>query len=150
MTDFFAPETKAELHQRIGKLGASTPAQWGKMDVAQMLAHNNVAFEMGLTDKHKAVNPIMRFMLNLMVKSAVVGPKPYPKNGRTAPAFKISDPRVFDAEKSRLLDFIDQAHGLGPGHFEGLASPSFGPLSSAEWSTLFYKHLDHHLKQFGV
>ncbi len=150
MTDFFAPETKSELHQRIGTLEPSTPALWGKMDVAQMLAHNSITFELALTDKHPRPNPLMRVMLKTFVKPIVVGPKPYPKNSRTAPVFVVADQRTFDTEKQRLLDYIDQAHGLGRQHFEGLPSPSFGKLTSSEWSTLFYKHLDHHLKQFGA
>jgi hypothetical protein len=39
---------------------------------------------------------------------------------------------------------------LGEGYFNGLTSNSFGKLSTIEWNNLFYKHLDHHLRQFGV
>ncbi len=28
--------------------------------------------------------------------------------------------------------------------------PFFGNLNSEEWDTLNWKHLDHHLRQFGV
>ena len=34
--------------------------------------------------------------------------------------------------------------------FEGKESNSFGPLTKGEWNNMFYKHLDHHLSQFGV
>ena len=89
-------------------------------------------------------------MLKLAVKKSVVGPKPYPQNSRTAPAFLITDKRVFETEKSRLLSYINRTAELGEKHFDGRESLSFGALSVDEWNTLFYKHLDHHLRQFGV
>ena len=76
--------------------------------------------------------------------------KPYPRNGRTAPQFIIADKREFDTEKKRLIDFINKTQELGDKYFESKESHSFGKLSSQEWNNSFYKHLDHHLTQFGV
>lgn len=69
---------------------------------------------------------------------------------QTAPAFIIRDERTFELEKQRLIDFIRKTSSLGTTHFEGRESLSFGVLTSREWSNMFYKHLDHHLGQFGV
>ncbi len=136
--------------ERIENLTPQTKPQWGKMSVAQMLAHINVAYDMAFTDKYPKANGFSRFMLKLFVKKAVVGPKPYPKNGRTAPQFIISDQRDFDQEKSKLLTYMKKAQELGAAHFEQKESNSFGPLTSQEWNVMFAKHLDHHLTQFGV
>ena len=76
--------------------------------------------------------------------------EPYQKNGKTAPQFIITDQRVFELEKNRLTAYINKTQELGESHFEGKESLSFGSLSTQEWNNMFYKHLDHHLKQFGV
>jgi len=150
MKNLFNSADTQQTIQRIEKLSNQTQAQWGKMNVAQMLAHCCVPYEMVFTDKHPKPGAIGRFMLKLMVKKAVVGPKPYPKNSRTAPAFIISDERDFAKEKQRLVDYLNQTQQLGAAHFDGKENLSFGELSSQEWNVLFSKHLDHHLTQFGV
>ncbi len=86
----------------------------------------------------------------MFVKAPVVGPKPYPKNGRTAPEFIIADPRDFEAEKIKLINYLKKTQQLGTDHFQNRESHSFGPLTSNEWNVLFSKHIDHHLTQFGV
>jgi len=143
-------EVADQVIQRINKLAADSRPQWGKMNVSQMLAHCCVPYETVYTDKHPRPNAIARFMIKLIVKKAVVGPKPYPKNGRTAPHFIISDERDFELEKGRLIDFIQKTQELGPDHFDGKESHAMGTLTLDEWNSLFYKHLDHHLSQFGV
>ena len=62
----------------------------------------------------------------------------------------MKDEKNFETEKKRLLDYIRRTQELGEGYFDGKESMSFGKLSKTEWNNLFYKHLDHHLKQFGA
>jgi hypothetical protein len=62
----------------------------------------------------------------------------------------ITEDKDFETEKKRLIDFLQKVQDLGENYFEGRESHSFGKLSKEEWSTMFYKHLDHHLGQFGV
>ena len=141
----------AEIINRIHKLTPSTKPNWGKMNVAQMLAHTNVTYEL-VYDEHKHPKPkgFMKFMLKTLVKPTVVGEKPYKKNSRTGPNFLITDQREFEHEKKRLIDHINKTQQLGEDHFHGKESHSFGPLNKTEWNNMFYKHLDHHLTQFGV
>jgi hypothetical protein len=150
MPDIFHPDTTLELVERLNNLTPESQPLWGSMNVAQMLAHCNVTYEMVYTDKHPKPKVLMKFILKNFVKKSVVGDKPYPKNGRTAPAFKIVDEREFDKEKQQLINHIIQTQELGASHFDGKESHSFGALSIKEWNNLFYKHLDHHLTQFGV
>ena len=89
MKNIFKTEETQELINRINQLTPQTQGNWGKMTVSQMLAHCCVAYEMVYTEKHPKPNFLARFMLKLFVKNGVVGPKPYPKNIRTAPAFII-------------------------------------------------------------
>lgn len=146
---FDASETQKIL-QRIDRLSPESQPLWGKMNAAQMLAHCCVTYEMLFTEKHKRPNTVIRLLLKLFVKNTVVSEKPYPQNSRTAPAFLISDAREFAQEKARLSSYIQQVQNLGSPYFEGKESLSFGKLTAREWNNLFYKHLDHHLRQFGV
>jgi hypothetical protein len=139
-----------ETIERINALTHKTPNLWGKMNVAQMLAHCNVTYELVYTNKHPKPKGFQKFMIKLFAKNVVVGPKPYKKNTRTAPMFLITDEREFEREKQRLIDYVQKTQKLGKEHFDGKESHAFGALSTKEWNTLFSKHLDHHLQQFGV
>jgi len=150
MKNVFEPAVTAELIHRIEKLSPESPALWGKMSVDQMLAHCCVAYEMAFTDKHPKANPILRFLLKTFVKNGVVNEVPYKKNLPTSPAFRIKNEKNFAEEKARLIAFVEQTLAAGEGAFEGKESPSFGPMTAKEWNNLLYKHLDHHLTQFGV
>ena len=135
---------------RINQLTPSSQTQWGKMDVARMLAHCNVTYELVYDNIHAKPNGLVRLLLKMMVKKSVVSETPYKHNLRTGPQFLIVDPKVFDTEKKRLIDYINRVQQEGANAFEGRDSNSFGLLSSVEWNNMFYKHLDHHLTQFGV
>ena len=150
MKNIFDPKVNSEMIARINQLTPETQAQWGKMNVGQMLAHCNVTYEMAYDDKHPKAKGFKKFLLKAFVKKIVVGEKPYAKNGRTAPEFIITDAREFEKEKARLTAYLNKTVELGADRFEGKESNSFGPLTKGEWNNMFYKHLDHHLSQFGV
>jgi hypothetical protein len=150
LPNIFTKQVADGVVARINNLTAQTTPNWGKMNVAQMLAHCCVAYEMVYEDKHPKPNAFVKFMLKTFVKKSIVNETPYPKNGRTAPAFLITDERNFEAEKNRLVNFIQKTQGVGESAFANKESHSFGVLTTTEWNNLFYKHLDHHLTQFGV
>ena len=150
MQNIFDPQDVQSFINRINQLDADTRPQWGKMNAGQMLAHCNVAYDMTFTDQYPRPNALARFFIKLIAKSQVVGPKPYPKNARTAPQFVISDQRDFEREQQKLIDYLRKVQDLGAAHFNNKESHSFGRLTSDEWNVLFAKHLDHHLTQFGV
>ena len=150
MKSVFNQSDVAELISRIDKLSPTTSPQWGKMSVDQMLAHCNVSYEMLYDNKWPKPGPLKRLVINAFVKQGVVGPKPYRRNLPTAPQFKMKERKDFAAEKQRLIDYLHRVEKEGERAFDGRESLSFGPLSVAEWNTMFYKHLDHHLTQFGV
>lgn len=150
MKNIFDKEITNEVVNRINNLTEATQPSWGKMSVSQMLAHCSVSYEMVYTDKHAKPNAFVKTMLKLFVKKAVVNEKPYPKNGKTAPQFIITDARAFEVEKKRLVDYILKTQELGEDYFEGKESHSFGKLTAKEWNNSFHKHLEHHLTQFAV
>ena len=150
MKSVFEAKVVEELTERINRLNPDSSPQWGKMSVDQMLAHCNVTYELVYENRHKKPNPLMRFILRNLIKKAVVNEIPYKRNGQTAPAFVVKNDRDFELEKARLITYLIQTQQLGEAHFDQKESLNFGPLSKQEWNNMFYKHLDHHLTQFGV
>ena len=148
--NIFTEDVASKTISRINALTSETKAEWGKMDVSQMLAHCNVTYEMVYDNMHKKPSGFIKFMLKTFIKSKVVGESAYTKNGRTAPQFLITEAKDFEVEKTRLIDYISKTQSLGEAHFEQKESHSFGKLTSQEWNNMFYKHLNHHLSQFGA
>lgn len=137
------------LIQRFMSLTPKSQPLWGKMSVAQMLAHCCVTYEMVYTDKHPRPSALMRWVLRTFVKRRVAGPVAYPHSTPTAPAFRITDDRDFTVERERLIGYMCRVAAEGKSAFDGRESLSFGKLTADEWNVLFAKHLDHHLRQFG-
>lgn len=150
MKSIWNPKEFESVLARIDKLMPNTQPLWGKMSIGQMLAHCNVTYELVYENKHAKPNAFVKTMLKFLVKKAVVNEKPYRKNGQTGPQFIIKETRDFEKEKQRLIAHLHKTMELGENHFEGKESHSFGPLTSREWNNMFYKHLDHHLSQFGA
>ena len=150
MKNIFLNTEVEEVIARIEKLTPQTSALWGKMNVAQMLAHCNVTYELIYENKHPKPGVFKTFILKAFVKGIVVNEKPYKKGSPTAPEFVIVNQKDFEVEKARLISFLKQTLANGEVYFEGKESHSFGKLTGKEWNNMFYKHLDHHLAQFGV
>lgn len=150
MENIFSSAGVTHFVNRIEKLQPNTQAQWGKMNAAQMLAHCNVTYRMiyepGFT---KPSGFLKSLLLRWFVKPYVVSEKPYKQSTQTAPEFIIADEKNFINEREKLIAFIQRVQQEGEASFEGRPSHSFGPLTAKEWNTLFAKHLDHHLRQFG-
>ncbi len=149
--NIFDKSVTDEIIARINSLTPEHKPAWGSMSVDQMLAHVNVPYRF-VYEPEAFTKPgcIMRFILKTFVKKTVVSETPYPKNGRTAPEFIIEGSRDFEVEKSKLIENINKTQELGEAYFDGKENFSFGKLTVQEWNNLFYKHLDHHLAQFGV
>ncbi len=150
MKNIFIPEVTNEVIARIHTLSPESKAAWGKMSIDKMLAHCNVAYELVYEDKHPKPNVLMKFIIKLVAKDLVVNEKPYKKSAMTSPAFLIKDERNFEKEKIRLIDYIKKTQQLGESYFDKKESHSFGVLTKNEWNNMFYKHLDHHITQFGA
>lgn len=148
--DIFTKEVTETLIHRLNHLTPHSQPQWGKMNVSQMLAHCNVAYELVYDNTHPKPGFFMKLIFKTFVKKVVTGDQPYKQNLKTAPQFLVGDVKDFAKEKMRLVQYLRQTQELGGEHFHNKESHSFGPLTKAEWNTMFYKHLHHHLTQFGA
>jgi hypothetical protein len=144
----FQAEDTAEVVRRIQALKPDSKAQWGKMDVAQMLAHCQVPLEIA-TGQRTMKRGLIGLLFGRMAKKKLAGPEPFKRGLPTAPEFVVRDQRDFAAEREKLLALVQSFQRRGP---EALARehPFFGPMTTTEWDRLQWKHLDHHLRQFGA
>lgn len=150
LPNIFTPEVSGKVIQRINALKPTSQPNWGKMNVGQMLAHCNVTYELIYEGNHPSPNFFMKFFLKTFIKKIVTGKTPYKHNSQTAPNFIIKDSRDFEKEQQRLIGYIDKTQKLGETYFLNKESHSLGVLNTNEWNNMLYKHLDHHLQQFGV
>ncbi len=150
LPNIFSKPVVEQIIERINALTPTTQGKWGKMSVDQMLAHCNVTYEMTYEDTHTKPNFLMKFILKTFVKKVVTNEVPYKQNSSTAPQFIMKGDKDFEAEKNRLVAYIRKTQELGEAYFDGKESHSFGALNKTEWNNMFYKHLNHHLTQFGV
>jgi hypothetical protein len=150
MRNIFDIKVTQEIIDRVNTLNPDSLAIWGKMNASQMLAHCNVTYAMLFDNNYKNATGLKKWIIKTFIKPVVLSEKPFKKNSPTSGYYKMREDKDFDVEKKRLLDYLDKTQKLGAAYFEGKESVSFGELSSKEWNTIFYKHLDHHLNQFGV
>jgi hypothetical protein len=148
--NIYKTQVADQLVERINNLKPTTANHWGKMDASQMMAHCNISLEMGLNDSYKKSGAFLRFILKNLVKKQFVNENPLKKNNSTATEMLIKTPKDFEEEKAKLISNIHQIVAKGEKHFDQKDHPGFGVLSKQEWNNLYYKHLDHHLTQFGV
>jgi hypothetical protein len=146
----FEKSTTTLLISRLDKLNTNTPAQWGKMNVGQMLHHVNLIYDTAFHKFDPKTPAFVKFMLKMFVKDTVVGNKPYKKNSPTAKYLVMTLDFDFEKEKEALISNFKDAEEKGPTFFESKDSNGFGKLSAKEWSHMLYKHIDHHFTQFGV
>lgn len=149
MRSLFEAEAYEEIKSRITALDRSATRQWGKMTPAQAMEHTARAVEMAAGTK-----PVQQRTLGKLIgwifKAQFIGEKPFPKDAPTGPDFIIGDEPDFDATKARLLKLVDEFHSLGESRVDGNVHGFFGKLSGREWGITQYKHIDHHLRQFGA
>jgi len=149
MHDLFDAESRRSILQRLDRVDAASQRQWGKMDPAQMMGHCSIALEAATGDQPKK-HSLVGKLLGWMVRRKVLSDAPFSRNMPTDPTFVISDGRDFAREKVRLVGLIQRFVDLGPDSAGRQVHSFFGTLTGAEWGRLMGKHLDHHLRQFGV
>ena len=143
-----ATENEATL-ARIQALRADTKPQFGSMGPAQMLAHCCVGFELA-SGKRTMKRMLMGRILGGFAKKVALGPKPFKQGLPTAPAFIVRDDRDFTTEQTRLATLVRDFAAGGADAITRELHPFFGRMTSADWDLLMWKHVDHHLRQFGA
>jgi len=150
MKNLFEVGRVEEVKRRIAQLGPGSARQWGKMNPAQALEHCSRGIEMALGDKTPPRVFVGR-VLGWIVKPLALGnDEPMRRNSPTAKELVVQDERDLGRERTRLCGLIDRFAAGGPAGCTTHPHAFFGPLTPEQWAILTYKHLDHHLRQFGV
>lgn len=145
MKSLWQEDARRELTSRLDKLSENTPAQWGKMNSSQMLAHLNDSLRMTLGEL-----PVKSKHLPIRyppLKQLIVYWLPFPKGSPTAPELINRIPDAWPQEHSNLRKQIE-SFGSRPECIR--EHPAFGSMTPKAWAVLGYRHIDHHLRQFGV
>ena len=151
MSNTINETVKQSFNARMDKLTPDTKGRWGKMTVSQMLAHMNDAFRISLGMK-PAIDKSNFFSHYIMFKAAVYMLPAWPKGEATAPELdqqqQGTPPRDFYTELGFLEKMMDVFNEREEAKLK--PHPMFGKLSKKQWRDLLVKHLNHHLRQFGV
>jgi hypothetical protein len=150
MKNIFEAATVQEVKLRMVQLRPDSPPQWGKMGPAQALAHCSGSMQMAVGENNPPRALIGRFVGRWVKRSVFLSAKPLPRNSPTDKSLVVSDDRDLAVEKQRLCELIDRFVAGGPEACTRHAHPFFGPMTPEEWAALMYRHLDHHLQQFGA
>ena len=145
---------KNDFFSLLGKINKDSKANWGKMNAQQMLEHVTAFFNVS-TEKLKfpLVTPeehlpkFKEFLLsdkqfreNTKAPVNVIGEEPLPLR------YKSFEEAV---EKLRqAVDHFETYFKNDPG--KKTIHPVFGPLNFDEWVLLHFKHVTHHMRQYGV
>jgi Protein of unknown function (DUF1569) len=149
MNSMFESGTLDEVLRRIDSLNAGSPHLWGKMGAAQMMAHTSASLE-AATGKKTPRRLLIGRIIGPLFRKRFVDDSEFTRNSPTHPTFVIVDERVFAVEKERLLRLVREFSEGGEAKCTGEPHSFFGKLTPGEWGIGMYKHLDHHLRQFGA
>jgi len=137
------------LVRRIQKLQPDASPLWGRMNATEMLLHLNRINEQLLnapaTKKGISLKQYIGRWLFLYVFSN------FPKNARTPKRNDTKgqiDTSAFGEQQQKFIELI-QRFPLHQQPIE-LPHPYFGDLNTKQWGLAGYKHVNHHLRQFGV
>jgi hypothetical protein len=141
---------RSKLIERINNLSSSSQPVWGRMNVEQMLSHlvhaNELPFVASVPDRSS-------FISRRVVKPLVLYLLPMPKEIKTSAEMDQQQqgrpPHGFEEDKRNLIESINKL-GTLPVDEDCLFHPFFGKMSAKEWAMIGHKHIDHHLRQFGV
>jgi hypothetical protein len=147
--NIFNADDYAAIIKRIEALTPNAQRKWGTMTLPQMLEHCILQLKLALgiiTNNEKKTS----FLNTAFGRWMALYIAPWPKGGATPQAMNVTlNMTAIDevtVEKERLLQLLQtvQQHN----HFQ--PHPFFGAVNKKDWGRLIWKHLNHHLKQFGV
>ncbi|WP_298899750.1 DUF1569 domain-containing protein [uncultured Psychroserpens sp.] len=147
MKSIFTTEAHTEILKRIEQLNDQAQAKWGKMNVGQMAWHCQGPLNIILEKNDYGMKP--SWFAKLFFKKSLYNDKPWRKGLPTAKFLKTQEDKDFNTEKVTLVELINELQTQRD-KSEWNPHPAFGHFTADQWGQMQYKHLDHHLKQFGV
>jgi Protein of unknown function (DUF1569) len=149
MSTLAQSEVAIQCNARVDRLDPNTPPRWGRMTAPQMVCHLNDSFKVASGDRtvSRAPVPVPRSLIRWI---ALRTPLPWAHNLPTRPEIKQgtggTPPGNWDQDRQELRALILSF----PSRLVFAPHPIFGPMSKEDWQIWAYRHVDHHLRQFGV
>jgi len=150
MKTLFDPVEVDSTKARIALLTPDSKPQWGKMTVGQMVAHCAIGTEMATGEHNPPRMLIGRILGGIIKPMALKEDAPMRRNTPTAPSLVVDAAPDLEKDKLRLCGLIDRFARNGPEGCTKHPHTFFGVMTPEEWAGLMHKHMDHHLRQFGV
>ena len=151
MRNLFDAKVANQVKTRLEKLEPQSGRRWGKMTAPQMLAHCSVSLQWAVGELVPEKGALPTRLMGRLVKPMVFrNEDPLRKNSPTAKSLIVADERDLGTERDRLSGLIDKFVAGGVAGCTRNPHSFFGKMTPQEWAILMYKHLDHHLRQFGV
>lgn len=150
MKDIFNQNTITEFKSRINNISENSTAQWGKMNVYQMLKHCTENDKMMTGERKMKRLFIGRLFGKLALRSNIKDDKPLAPNSPTHPDLVIKENGDVASQKQAWLTVLEGYYSKPSTTFENFVHPFFGKMTPQQISKFAYKHIDHHLRQFGV
>jgi hypothetical protein len=145
MKSIFNKSTRGELKDRIQSLKENSTAQWGKMNISQMMRHCTKWDEMALGKTKYKQSFIGRLFGKIALKD-MMKDEPMKRNLPTVPSFKVKERINIAEEKIKWVKLLDEYEHYS---INGFVHPFFGMMTKEQTGWLAYKHIDHHLRQFN-
>jgi Protein of unknown function (DUF1569) len=150
MKTIFDGTTRDELINRINSLNESNTAEWGKMNLYQMLKHCTM-WDEWISGKNKPGYKqtfIGRIFGKMALKDMIKDESPLKRNIPTLTELKVLEKNGNTAsEKKKWITLIEgYEYYSNPGFIHSF----FGKMTKEQIGYLAYKHTDHHLRQFNA
>ncbi|MDR0800975.1 DUF1569 domain-containing protein [Fluviicola sp.] len=149
MDTLFSKEALDKSIERIQKIQPNQQPLWGKMNSSQMLDHCSETMKVARGQK-QLNRMFLSYIMGSLMKKSFYNDKPVPKNSPTHKSFIITPTSEFEKSKKELIDHLVAFQEGGPEKCTDAPHTFFGKLTKEQWGMGMYKHLDHHLQQFGV
>jgi hypothetical protein len=143
----FDPAAREELWARMQRVTADSRPTWGKMNAPQMVAHLIAALQMGLGELEVA--PKRSPLAHRFMRWLVIYKLPFPRGTPTAPELVAPPSGDWQAALGRFHELLERTGTRAPAD-DWPRHPVFGAMPGTQWGNLSYRHIDHHLRQFGV
>ncbi len=149
MKSIFEETQRQELIDRIKTLDAGDAAQWGKMNVFQMIRHCSLWDEWVLGQKNPRYKQefIGYLFGKIALRRMIKDDGPFDKNVPTSSFLVIKEK---DGDLTQLkTNWVRLIEGYAGYSNPGFIHDFFGKMTLEQIGVLAYKHTDHHLRQFG-
>ena len=139
---------RLEVLRRLARLAPDAQPGWGRRTAPRMVCHVGDALRVALGERAMRP-PRSRRFTRFPLKHLFLYVIPMPRNLPTARELLSTAPSDFEQDRRVCADLVRRfescpSSGKGPGH-QGL-----GVLTWPQWGVLQWRHLDHHLRQFGA